>query len=207
MTRLAHLGISIVMVTAVLGFLAWATGIGYVCVHTGVRQSYPPFEPALFGALGLAYVLFTNRGYSALTHKSQALAFTVCLFAPIFGLVYQAGEILAWASPIEDYWLELAVYLFLLVFFFSAGNSVTTTRRESTGGIRNIWTISSRTVWFRTQRLHGRILVLGVLISLVILAIADLDVAILTLPTVYIASVAIATAYSAILANRLEPVL
>jgi len=143
----------------------------------------------------------------AVMRKSRELATVSYLFAPVLAFLIQLAIALHILFRLGDDWANLAIYGLTLALIMSVGNSVATTRRDSFGGLRNRWSVSSRTVWFRTQRLHGRTLVFGGLASLALIPLASFGIALLALLVTYIASIIAATAYSAYLANTLEPAL
>ncbi len=103
----------------------------------------------------------------------QKLRFVILvMFAAIVGWVWYRA-----AHPAENQSSPAVLFALVGLLLAGIGNYITTLKPNWFVGIRTPWTLESETVWRRTHRLGGRLMVAGGLLS-VILA--------LTLPTPYV---------------------
>ncbi len=98
------------------------------------------------------------------SNKNLINLFLVAILLFMF-IVQMAATAIALGAHID---ITIIISLALSLLFIFLGNFLGKLRRNFWGGIRTPWTITNETVWERTHRLAGILLVLGGLLGIVV---------------------------------------
>lgn len=207
MRYILALAFGVICLTALLGSVLSLFGHNYIEGCFGARRTIPTFLFTYLGGVILTYTIWSNRKNLSIDGKPTKLAAATFLFGPVVCLFLQGAIPMTSQAGFNQDLTNWLLYIIMLIFFVSIGNYVTTTRRDSFGGIRNRWTLSSRTVWANTQRLHGHFLVFGGLSTLALVPFSSVGTAMTAMLVVYPLSICMATIYSAYTWFSMEPAL
>jgi len=195
------IGVSVLVLTALIGLGFDIMGLNNWANKFGQEVVFYPLQFALISAPFLLFSLWRNGKRCNNLDKATMLIFPCILFIPVMGLVFQLGIPLKKHEIITNDVLELSLYFIPLVALLCVGNYASVSRPQGIGGLRNRWTLASRTVWAKTQRLYGRVAMFGALTSIPVALSRELGLAILILSFSFILSFVSATIFSIYFTN------
>jgi uncharacterized membrane protein len=199
------IGGSVLVLTALIGLGFDVIGLNNWANKFGQEVVFYPLQFALISAPFLVFSLWRNGKRCKNLDKATMLVFPSILFVPVMGLVFQLGIPLMKNEIIANDVFGLSLYLIPFVALLCIGNYASVSRPQGIGGLRNRWTLANRAVWAKTQRLYGRVAMLGALTSIPFALSRELGLALLTLTFSFILSLIVGTAFSIYFAKAKPP--